>query len=134
MWGPMGLAMLRAVRTSTFGNPDAGVDGIGSRTGLLAGLITHVVQQGGRGECLLGYFIRRMAIGPPTHELHQGESITTQGVPSQATDTALIQKAVDPTHLAAGGLSDYPKRALCAAEVDPVDQLVSHERALSSSA
>ena len=37
-------------------------------------------------------------------------------------------------NLAAGGLSDHPKRALCVAEIDPVDQLVSHERALSSSA
>ena len=119
---------------STFSNPDAGVNRIGSRTGLLADLVTHVVQQGGTGERLLGYFISGMAIGPPTHELQQGESITTQGVPGQAADTALIQKAVDPDHLAAGGLSDHPKRALRAAEVHPVDQLVSHERALSSNA
>jgi hypothetical protein len=74
-----------------------------------------------------------MTLCPPADEVGQVESITPQSVPSQTTDTTLVQKTIDPAHLASGGLSDDAKRALCAAKVDPIDQRITHECALSSS-
>src|ERR1035438_2991213 len=67
------------------------------------------------------------------HEVGQVEGIASQSVPGQTADAALVQKAIDPTHLSASGLSDDPKRALRAAEVGAIDQLVTHALAFRSS-
>src|SRR5207302_11383063 len=76
---------------SAFDYPPAGVDGGRGRTRLLVNVVTQVVQQGGTVESLLGHFVGGVALGPPAHKVRQGKSITTQRVPSQAADAALIQ-------------------------------------------
>ena len=96
---------------STFCNTHAAVDTGGGRLRLLIGLEANIVEQGGFGERLLR---DRRGLGythPPAQKMEQIVGIAAQRGFRHATDSLLIQKAIDPFHLPAVVLYDAKRAA-----------------------
>ena len=68
---------------------------------------------------------------PPAEEVEQIMSVTAQGRIGHATDTLLIEIAVDPVHFPAV-LPDYAKRALRVAQPVLLSYMESHRHASSN--
>ena len=116
---------------STFSDTHSAVDAGGGRLRLLIGLEANVVEQGGFGERLLR---DRRGMGyahPPAQKMEQIVRIAAQCGLRHATDSLLIQKAVDPFHLPAIGLY-YAKRALGVFQAGRLSYTESHRQASSN--
>src|SRR5450432_1031295 len=118
----------RAIR-----NSDALVDGGAGELGLLTGLESHIIQQGGLGERIFGNRIGVMNTLPPTDKVQQVLCIASEREVRHATEAFEIQIAIDPFDLAAGGLLDDAKRAACVIGGRLVNDAELHGRAASSS-
>jgi len=80
----------------------------------------YIVQKGGTGESLHGH--SSVQCDRPTNARSaSGRGIAAQSVARPSRGRSTGPESDDPTHLAPGGLSDYPKRAVRAAEVGPID-------------
>ena len=109
------------------------VDGGAGELGLLAGLESHVIQQGGLGERIFGNYIGVMHTFPPTDKVQQVLCIASEREVRDAAEAFEIQIAIDPFDLAAGGLLDDAERAVCLIGSGLVNDTELHERAASSS-
>ena len=88
------------------GDGDALIDGGSAELGLLGGLESHVVQQSGLGERILGNGIGVMNTFPPTEKVQQVLCIAAEREVGHAAEAFVIQIAIDPIDLAARGLLD----------------------------
>ena len=115
------------------GDGDALIDGGSAELGLLGGLESHVVQQSGLGERILGNDIGVMNTFPPTEKVQQVLCITAEREVGHAAEAFVIQIAIDPIDLAACGLFDDPIGAACVIGGGLVNDAEFHGRAVSSS-
>src|SRR6266566_5495280 len=76
---------------------------------------TFSFQQGGFGESLFGDRIRLIHVHPPAQEMEQIVGVAPQRGIGDATDSLLIQEAVDPRHFPTGVVR-HAKRALGVAQ------------------
>src|ERR1035437_8091326 len=111
---------------------DALIDGGAGELGLLAGLESHVVQQGGLGERIFRNRIGVMNTFPPTDKVQQVLRITSEREVRYAAEAFEIQIAIDPIDLAARGLLDDAERAACVIGGRLVNDTEFHGRAASS--
>jgi hypothetical protein len=103
------------------------VDRGAGELGLLAGLESHVVQQGGFGERIFGNGIGAMNIFLPTDKAQQVLRITAEREVGHAAEAFEIQIAIDPIDLAARGLLDDPIGAACVIGGRLVNHTKSHD-------
>ena len=116
---------------SALSGAHSAVDAGGGRPRLLIGLETNVVQQGGFGERLFGNRISLIHAHPPAQEMEQIVGITPQCGISDATDSLLIQEAVDPRHFPTG-IVRHAKRALGVAQSMRLSYAECHRQASSN--
>src|SRR6266481_1414704 len=94
----------------------------------MIGLETNVVQQGGFGKSFFGDRISLIHAHPPAQEMEQIVGIASQGGISDATDSLLIQEAVDPKHFLTGVVR-HAIRALGVAQSMLLSDTESHRQA-----
>ena len=116
---------------STLSGAHSAVDAGGSRPRLLIGLKTNVVQQGGFGESFFGDRIGLIHAHPPAQEMEQIVGVAPQRGISDATDSLLIQEAVDPSHFPTG-VFHYAKWTLGVSQAALLSHTESHRQARSN--
>src|ERR1039457_1696407 len=114
------------------GDDNTAVDAGRCRPGLLAGLESHIVQQGRLGECGFGNRVGVVNLGAPAAALPQVEGVATERRFGQTANPLAVQVAIEPSHLAARFVLDNMKRASCLVQTVLMNEMEGHGRAASN--
>ncbi len=115
----------------TVSGTHSAIDAGGGRPRLLIGLEANIVQQGGFGERLLRDRRGVVYPHPPAQKMEQIVRIAAQCGLRNASDSLLIQEAVDPRDFPTGAVH-HAKRALGVAQSRRLSYSESHRQASSN--
>jgi hypothetical protein len=117
----------------TIDDGNALIDGGTGQLAFLAGLESHIVQQGRFGEGIFGYRVSMVNTFPPPEKVQQFVRICSQGGVGQAAEHLVVEVLIDPGNLTAGGLVDNAIRTSHVVVGRLVNHAEGHHRAASSS-